>query len=133
MLFRSSKKGEKVERKPEESEPFSSLVFKIVNDPHIGNLSYFRVYSGKIDSGSYVLNSTKNIKERVSRLILMHADDREEVSSLRVGDIGAIVGLKDSITGDTLCDETHPVVLEEIDFAEPVVSEAISVDRKSVV
>lgn len=125
------KKGEKVERKPEESEPFSSLVFKIVNDPHIGNLSYFRVYSGKIDSGSYVLNSTKNIKERVSRLILMHADDREEVSSLRVGDIGAIVGLKDSITGDTLCDETHPVVLEEIDFAEPVVSEAIEPATKS--
>jgi len=78
------------------------LVFKIVNDPHIGNLSYFRVYSGRIESGSYVLNSTKGIRERVSRLILMHADDREEVSSLRAGDIGAIVGLKDSTTGDTL-------------------------------
>jgi elongation factor G len=99
------KTHEPIVRRAEESEPFSALVFKIVNDPHIGNLSYFRVYSGKIEAGSYVLNSTKGIKERVSRLILMHADDREEVDSLRVGDIGAIVGLKDSTTGDTLCDE----------------------------
>lgn len=116
---------------PDENAPFSSLVFKIVNDPHIGNLSYFRVYSGKIDAGSYVLNSTKNIKERVSRLVLMHADDREDVTSLRAGDIGAIVGLKDSITGDTLCDESKPVILEKIEFAEPVVSEAIEPATKS--
>ncbi len=125
------KTNEEEERKAEESEPFSGLVFKIVNDPHIGNLSYFRIYSGKINSGSYVLNSTKGIKERASRLILMHADDREEVDSLRVGDIGAIVGLKDSITGDTLCDESHPIILEKIDFAEPVVSEAIEPATKS--
>ena len=125
------KSHEPITRKPEESEPFSALVFKIVNDPHIGNLSYFRVYSGKIESGSYVLNSTKGIKERVSRLILMHADDREEVDSLRVGDIGAIVGLKDSTTGDTLCDEENPIILEKITFAEPVVSQAIEPATKS--
>lgn len=125
------KTGEKIERKAEESEPFAGLVFKIVNDPHIGNLSYLRVYSGKINSGTYVLNSTKGIKERASRLIFMHADDREEVNELRVGDIGAVVGLKDSITGDTLCDEAHPIVLEKIDFAEPVVSEAIEPATKS--
>jgi elongation factor G len=125
------KKHEPMERKADESEPFSALVFKIVNDPHIGNLSYFRIYSGKIDAGTYVLNSTKGIKERVSRLILMHADDREEVESLRVGDIGAIVGLKDSTTGDTLCDEKNPIVLERITFAEPVVSQAIEPATKS--
>ncbi|HOV29789.1 MAG TPA: elongation factor G [Candidatus Dojkabacteria bacterium] len=119
------------ERKPDENEPFAGLVFKIVNDSHVGNLSYFRIYSGKINSGSYVLNSTKGIKERASRLILMHADDREEVESLRVGDIGAIVGLKDSITGDTLCDEAHPIILEQIQFAEPVISEAIEPVTKS--
>ena len=125
------KTGEEIEMHPDENAPFSSLVFKIVNDPHIGNLSYFRVYSGKVDAGSYVLNSTKNIKERVSRLVLMHADDREDVTSLRAGDIGAIVGLKDSITGDTLCDESKPVILEKIEFAEPVVSEAIEPATKS--
>jgi len=125
------KTGEEVKREVSEDEPFSSLVFKIVNDPHIGNLSYFRVYSGKITAGSYVLNSTKGIKERVSRLILMHADDREEVDSLAVGNIGAIVGLKDSITGDTLCDESNPIILEKIEFAEPVVSEAIEPATKS--
>ncbi len=119
------------ERKPDENEPFAGLVFKIVNDSHVGNLSYFRIYSGKINSGSYVLNSTKGIKERASRLILMHADDREEVESLRVGDIGAIVGLKDSKTGDTLCDESHPIILEQIEFAEPVISEAIEPVTKS--
>lgn len=125
------KTHEPIVRKAEESEPFSALVFKIVNDPHIGNLSYFRVYSGRIEAGSYVLNSTRGIKERVSRLILMHADDREEVDSLRVGDIGAIVGLKDSTTGDTLCDEDDPIILEKITFAEPVVSQAIEPATKS--
>ncbi len=125
------KTGEEVSREVSEEAPFASLVFKIVNDPHIGNLSYFRVYSGKITAGSYVLNSTKGIKERVSRLILMHADDREEVDSLSVGNIGAIVGLKDSVTGDTLCDENNPVILEKIEFAEPVVSQAIEPATKS--
>ena len=125
------KTKEEIERHADEKEPFSSLVFKIVNDPHIGNLSYFRVYSGTIVAGTYVLNSTKNIRERVGRLVLMHADDREEVPMLRAGDIGAIVGLKDSITGDTLCDESNPIILEQIDFAEPVVSQAIEPATKS--
>ena len=125
------KTGAEIERKPDEDEPFSGLVFKIVNDAHIGNLSYFRVYSGTIKSGTYVLNSTKNIKERVGRLVLMHADDREEVDMLRTGDIGAIVGLKASVTGDTICDESNPIILEQITFAEPVVSQAIEPATKS--
>lgn len=125
------KTGEEIERKPDENEPFAGLVFKIVSDPHIGNLSYFRVYSGIIKAGTYVLNTTKGIRERVGRLVLMHADDREEVEMLRAGDIGAIVGLKDSVTGDTICDENHPIILEQISFAEPVVSEAIEPATKS--
>lgn len=118
-------------RHANEEEPFSSLVFKIVSDPHIGTLSYFRIYSGTLKAGSYVYNSTKGVRERVSRLILMHADDREEVDMLRAGDIGAIVGLKDSTTGDTLCDENAPIILEKIIFAEPVVSQAIEPATKS--
>ena len=125
------KSGAEIERKPDENEPFSGLVFKIVNDPHIGNLSYFRVYSGTVRSGSYVYNSTKDTRERISRLVLMHADDREEVDTLRAGDIGAIVGLKVSVTGDTLCDEKDPIILEQITFAEPVVSQAIEPATKS--
>ncbi len=123
--------GTEEERKPSEDEPFAALVFKIVNDPHIGTLSYFRIYSGKINAGSYVYNSTKGIKERVSRLVLMHADDREEVQSLRAGDIGAIVGLKDTVTGETLCDINHKIILEQIEFAEPVVRQAIEPKTKS--
>jgi elongation factor G len=125
------KTGEEIERHANEDDPFSSLVFKIVTDPHIGTLSYFRIYSGTIKAGSYVYNSTKGIRERVSRLVLMHADDREEVDMLRAGDIGAIVGLKDSTTGDTLCDENNQVILEQIVFAEPVVSQAIEPATKS--
>jgi len=125
------KTGEALTREPSEKEPFSSLVFKIVNDPHVGTLSYFRIYSGQIQAGTYVLNSTKDEKERVSRLILMHADEREEVETLRVGDIGAIVGLKNSTTGDTLCDESSPIILEKISFAEAVVSQAIEPATKS--
>lgn len=117
--------------KKDESEKFSSLVFKLVNDSHIGTLSYFRIYSGKIGAGSYVYNSTKGIRERVGRLVLMHADQREEVPELRAGDIGAIVGLKDSVTGDTLCDESFPVILEQIKFAEPVVQQAIEPASKA--
>lgn len=125
------KTKESIERHSDENEPFSSLVFKIVSDPHIGTLSYFRVYSGTVKAGSYVYNSTKNIRERISRLVLMHADDREEVDILRAGDIGAIVGLKDSTTGDTLCSEEEPIILEQIVFAEPVVSQAIEPATKS--
>lgn len=125
------KTEEPMTRVPSESEPFSALVFKIINDPHIGTLSYFRIYSGKVTSGSYVYNSTKGIKERVSRLVLMHADDREEVGELRAGDIGAIVGLKESVTGDTLCDEANPIILEKINFSEPVISQAVEPKTKS--
>jgi elongation factor G len=125
------KTEEEIEVHTNEDDPFSSLVFKIVTDPHIGTLSYFRIYSGTIKAGSYVYNSTKGIRERVSRLVLMHADDREEVDMLRAGDIGAIVGLKDSTTGDTLCDEDNQVILEQIVFAEPVVSQAIEPATKS--
>ncbi len=125
------KTGDELTRKPSDQDPFSALVFKIVNDPHVGNLSYFRVYSGIIQAGTYVYNSTKSVKERVGRLVLMHAKDREEVSQLSTGDIGAIVGLKDSITGDTLCDEKNKIILEKINFAEPVVSQAIEPKTKS--
>ncbi len=122
---------EEITRSVDDNEPFSALVFKIVTDPHIGTLSYFRIYSGTINAGSYVYNATRNVRERVGRLVLMHAADREEVPTLKVGDIGAIVGLKDSLTGDTLCDEAHPIILEKITFAEPVVSQAIEPASKS--
>jgi elongation factor G len=122
---------EKIQRHSDKEEPLSALVFKIVSDPHIGTLSYCRVYSGLLKAGSYVYNSTKELKERVSRLVLMHADAREEVDELRAGDIGAIVGLKNSGTGDTLCDEDNPIILEQIQFAEPVVSQAIEPATKS--
>lgn len=125
------KTEEEIERKLVDTEPFSSLVFKIISDPHIGTLSYFRVYSGKIEAGSYVYNSTKDLRERVGRLVLMHAKEREEVNVLRAGDIGAIVGLKDSFTGDTLCDDSKPIILEQIQFAEPVISQAIEPATKS--
>lgn len=119
------KTGEEIHMDPSDSAPFSSLVFKIVNDPHVGNLSYFRIYSGTVKAGTYVYNSTQGIRERIGRLVLMHAEDREEVDELHAGDIGAIVGLKDSNTGDTLCEEGNLVVLEKIQFSEPVVSQAI--------
>ncbi|MCK9368738.1 elongation factor G [Candidatus Dojkabacteria bacterium] len=119
------KTDEIITRKVSPDESFSALVFKLVTDAHIGTLSYFRIYSGKITAGSYVYNATRNIRERVGRLVLMHADEREEVPELQVGDIGAIIGLKDSLTGDTLCDDAHPILLEKITFAQPVVSEAV--------
>lgn len=125
------KTEEELTRQASDEEPFSSLVFKIVNDPHIGNLSYFRVYSGVVQAGTYVYNSTRGVRERVGRLVMMHADEREEVSQLGAGDIGAIVGLKDSMTGDTLCDEKHKILLEQIQFAEPVISQAIEPKTKS--
>ena len=125
------KTEKEIVRKTNEDDPFAALVFKIVNDPHIGNLSYIRIYSGQVKAGSYVYNSTKQIKERVGRLLLMHANDREEADSLRAGDIGAVVGLKDSVTGDTLCDQSDPVILEQIQFSEPVVSQAVEPVTKS--
>ncbi|MCD6551051.1 elongation factor G [Thermotoga sp.] len=117
--------GEVIYRKPDESEPFTALVFKVQVDPYIGKLVYFRVYSGRLEKGSYVYNSTKDQKERISRIVFMHADKREEVDYVRPGDIAAGVGLKVSQTGDTLCDEKEPIVLEKIDFPEPVISLAI--------
>ncbi len=117
------------ERPTDENVPFAALVFKIVADPYVGRLAYFRVYSGKFSSSSYVLNSTKNKKERIGRLLQMHANHREDIQEVYAGDIAAIVGLKETFTGDTLCDPTNPIVLENIKFPEPVIS--ISVEPKT--
>lgn len=114
-----------------EDAPLSGLAFKIQNDPHVGKLTYFRVYSGKLISGSYVYNSTKDTQERVGRLLLMHSNQREEIKEAFAGEIVAIVGLKETITGDTLADETKPIVLEKITFPEPVISLAIEPKTKS--
>ncbi len=116
-------------RNPDENEPFSALAFKIMNDPFVGSLTFARIYSGKLDSGSYVLNSVKDAKERVGRMLLMHANQREEIKSAAAGDIVALVGLKDTTTGDTLCDPAKPVVLERMEFPEPVIE--IAVEPKS--
>lgn len=116
-------------RHASDEEPFSALAFKIATDPFVGKLVFFRVYSGKLSSGSYVLNSSKGTKERVSRIMRMHSSSREEVEEIFAGEIGAIVGLKDVGTGDTLCDEANPVLLESIIFPEPVIS--IAVEPKS--
>ncbi|MCI4400234.1 MAG: elongation factor G [Campylobacteraceae bacterium] len=112
-------------------ENFSALAFKIMTDPFVGQLTFVRIYSGKLESGSYVLNSTKGKKERVGRLLKMHANKREEVKELYAGDIGAVVGLKDTLTGDTLCDESHPVILERMTFPEPVISIAVEPKTKA--
>ena len=108
-------------RTVDDKEPFSALVFKIATDPFVGHLAFFRVYSGTLKAGSYVLNSTKDKKERISRVLEMHANHREEITEVYAGDIGAIVGLKDSFTGDTLCDPDHPILLESMTFPEPVI------------
>ena len=117
------------ELKPEDS--FCGLVFKIAMDPHVGSLAFVRVYSGTLQNGSYIFNSTRTKKERVGRILLMHANHREEVDEIKAGDIAAIVGLKDSFTGNTLCDDENPIVLESIDFPDPVVSLAIEPKTKS--
>ncbi len=116
---------EELLRGPSNDEPTSALVFKIVSDPYVGRLAYFRVYSGKVTSGSSVFNSTKGKRERIGRMVRMYADRREDVEEVVAGDIAAILGLKDSITGDTLCDESHPIVLESIQFPDPVISIAV--------
>lgn len=125
------KTGEPEVRQLVPEERLSGLAFKIQNDPHVGKLTYFRVYSGTLSSGSYIYNSSKGVKERVGRLLLMHANQREEVKEAYAGEIIAIVGLKDTITGDTLCDEAHPIILEKITFPEPVISLAIEPQTKS--
>jgi elongation factor G len=117
--------SKKIMRKPSDDEPFSALMFKLANDPHIGNIAYVRVYSGVLEAGSYVLNSVKGEKERVGRVVLMHANEREEVDRIRTGDIAALVGLKDTATGETLCDPDSPILLEKIEFPDPVVNVAI--------
>ncbi len=125
------KTGDEVERKHSDSDPFSALAFKITSDPFVGKLAYFRVYSGKIVAGSYVLNSSTGEKERVGRIVRLQADKREDVTEVTAGDIAAIVGLKGTTTGHTLCDPTHPIVLESITFPEPPVSIAIEPKTKS--
>ena len=125
------KTGEEIERKHDASEPFSALAFKITADPFVGKLAYFRVYSGKITAGSYVLNSSTGEKERVGRIVRLQADKREDVAEVLAGDIAAIVGLKATTTGNTLCDPNNPIVLENITFPEPPVSIAIEPKTKS--
>lgn len=123
--------GELVERHSSDDEPFSALAFKIMTDPYVGKLCFFRVYSGTLDSGSYVYNSVKEKKERVGRILLMHANHREEIERVYSGDIAAAVGLKNTSTGDSLCDEKQPVILESMDFPEPVLSVAIEPKSKA--
>jgi elongation factor G len=118
-------------RHADDSEPFAALAFKIATDPFVGKLVFFRVYSGKLNSGSYVLNANKGEKERVSRILRMHSSSREEVDEIYAGEIGAIVGLKDVTTGDTLCDENNPIILESITFPEPVISIAVEPKTKA--
>lgn len=123
-------KGNELERKPSDSEPFSALAFKVMTDPYVGKLTFFRVYSGKLNSGSYVLNSTKNSKERIGRILEMHANNRSEISEVFTGDIAAAVGLKNTTTGDTLCDEKNPAILESMEFPEPVIELAVEPKSK---
>ena len=123
--------GNPAVRHPSDSEPFSALAFKVMTDPFVGRLTFFRVYSGHLSSGSYVLNSTKDVKERVGRLLLMHANNRTEISDVYTGDIAAIVGLKNTTTGDTLCDEKKPVILESMEFPEPVIEVAVEPKSKA--
>ena len=114
----------------DDNEPFSALAFKVMTDPYVGKLTFFRVYSGHLDSGSYVLNSTKDKRERIGRILLMHANNRQEIKEVFAGDIAAAVGLKDTTTGDTMCDPARPVILEKMVFPEPVISVAIEPKTK---
>ena len=123
--------GKEIERHPKDSEPFAALAFKIMTDPFVGRLAFFRVYSGHLSSGSYVLNATKNSKERIGRILLMHANNRTEISEVWTGDIAAAVGLKNTTTGDTLCDEKHPCILESMVFPEPVIELAVEPKSKA--
>ncbi|MBE0426768.1 MAG: elongation factor G [Nitrospirae bacterium] len=118
-------------RHASDQEPFSALAFKVMTDPFVGQLTFIRVYSGLLTSGSYVYNSTKDVKERVGRILKMHSNKREEVKELSAGDIAAVVGLKKTLTGDTLCDENNPIILESIEFPEPVMSVAIEPKTKA--
>ncbi|MBX6352466.1 MAG: elongation factor G [Thermoflavifilum sp.] len=123
--------GEPAERHTGDDEPFAALAFKIMSDPFVGKLAFFRVYSGTLTSGSYVLNSTKGKRERIGRVMQMHANHREEIDAVYAGDIAAAVGLKDTTTGDTLCDEKNPIVLESMEFPEPVIHVSIEPKTKA--
>ena len=123
--------GNEVTRKSSDDEPFSALAFKIMTDPFVGKLAFFRVYSGTLNGGSYVLNANKNKKERVGRILQMHANQRKEIDKVYSGDIAAAVGLKITVTGDTICDEQHPVILESMEFPEPVIELAIEPKTKN--
>ncbi len=125
------KTDEEEERKSSDDEPFSALAFKIMTDPYVGRLSFFRVYSGTLTTGSSVLNATKGKRERMGRILQMHANHREDIESVYSGDIAAVVGLKNTTTGDTLCDEKHPIVLESMEFPEPVIRVAIEPKTKA--
>ena len=123
--------GNEVQRHSSDDEPFSALAFKIVTDPYVGKLAYFRVYSGVLQAGSYVMNSTKGKRERIGRILQMHANKRQEIEAIHAGEIAAAVGLKDTTTGDTLCDEKNQVILETMEFPEPVISVAIEPKTKA--
>ena len=122
--------GEEAERHPSDSEPFSALAFKVMTDPYVGKLTFFRVYSGTLESGSYVYNATKGKRERISRIVMMHANHRKEVDKVYAGDIAAAVGLKDVGTGDSLCAEDAPIILESMEFPDPVINIAIEPTSK---
>ena len=124
------RKENEVSVKPSDDEPFAALAFKVMTDPFVGKLTFFRVYSGVLKSGSYIYNSTKDSKERIGRILLMHANNRTEIKEVCAGDIAAAVGLKDTTTGDTLCEQTRPVILESMTFPEPVISVAIEPKSK---
>ena len=124
-------KGEEIERHPSDDEPFAALAFKVMTDPFVGRLTFFRVYSGHLASGSYVLNSTKDSKERIGRILQMHANTRKEISDVYSGDIAAAVGLKNTTTGDTLCDEKKPIILESLVVPEPVIQLAVEPKSKA--
>ncbi len=125
------KTGDVIERKPADTEPLAGLAFKIATDPFVGKLIFVRIYSGKLTAGSYVLNTTTGNKERIGRIVRMHADKREEIDSVSAGDIAAVVGLKDTFTGATICDPAHPITLEGIEFQEPPVSIAVEPKTKA--
>lgn len=125
------KSGDEVEIKPSDSEPFAALAFKVATDPFVGQLTFFRIYSGSLKAGSYVYNSSKGEKERIGRILKMHSNQREEVEEMKAGDIGALVGLKSTTTGDTLCDQERPVILEKMVFPEPVIDIAIEPKTKA--
>mgnify|MGYP002623537261 CR=1 FL=1 len=127
----TDKNGNIVKRHPSDNEPFTAMAFKIMTDPFVGRLAFFRVYSGHLTSGSYILNSTKDVKERVGRILQMHANQRKEITEVWTGEIAALVGLKNTTTADTLCDEKSPVIMNGMEFPEPVIDEAIEPKSKA--